>query len=91
VDVLFESAVRAGRRVVGILLTGMGADGAAGLLALRRAGAVTLAQDEASCVVYGMPKEAVDLGAVMHSLPPHEMPGRVVQLLQRRPAAPASR
>lgn len=91
VDVLFESAVRVGRRAVGILLTGMGADGARGLLALRRAGAFTLAQDEASCVVYGMPKEAVELGAVMRSLPPHEMPGQVVQMLQRRPATATSR
>jgi two-component system chemotaxis response regulator CheB len=50
--------------MVGILLTGMGDDGARGLLALRRSGAITLAQDEASCVVYGMPRVAVELGAV---------------------------
>ena len=65
VDVLFDSAASvAGKNAVGVLLTGMGRDGAAGLLAMRQAGAATLAQDEASCVVYGMPREAVLLGAV---------------------------
>ena len=65
VDVLFESAAEvAGRNAVGVLLTGMGKDGAAGMLKMRHAGASTLAQDEASCVVYGMPREAVALGAV---------------------------
>jgi two-component system chemotaxis response regulator CheB len=70
VDKLFESCAQvAGRRVVAALLTGMGADGARGLLALRRAGAATVAQDEATCVVYGMPMEAVSLGAAAHVLP----------------------
>ncbi|WP_058911114.1 protein-glutamate methylesterase/protein-glutamine glutaminase [Entomohabitans teleogrylli] len=65
VDVLFESVARhAGRHALGVILTGMGHDGAAGLLAMRQAGAWTLAQSEASCVVYGMPREAVRLGAV---------------------------
>jgi two-component system chemotaxis response regulator CheB len=64
VDVLFQSVARyAGRNAVGVLLTGMGADGAKGLLAMRQAGAHTIAQDEASCVVFGMPKEAIALGA----------------------------
>ncbi|RKY24208.1 MAG: chemotaxis response regulator protein-glutamate methylesterase [Planctomycetota bacterium] len=64
VDVLFDSVAKfAGVNAVGVLLTGMGADGARGLLAMRRAGAHTIAQDEKSCVVYGMPKEAADLGA----------------------------
>lgn len=64
VDVLFESAARSlGPAAVGVLLTGMGKDGARGLLAMNRAGAWTLAQDEASCIVYGMPREAVALGA----------------------------
>jgi two-component system chemotaxis response regulator CheB len=70
VDVLFESVARElGDRAVGCLLTGMGKDGAAGLLAMRRAGATTIAQDEASSVVFGMPREAHELGAVMELLP----------------------
>lgn len=65
VDVLFSSvAALAGAAAVGVLLTGMGSDGAAGLLAMRQAGARTLAQDEATSVVYGMPREALSLGAV---------------------------
>jgi two-component system chemotaxis response regulator CheB len=64
VDVLFNSvAANAGANAVGVLLTGMGADGAAGLLEMKNAGAGTIAQDEASCVVFGMPKEAIKLGA----------------------------
>jgi two-component system, chemotaxis family, protein-glutamate methylesterase/glutaminase len=64
VDVLFSSVARAaGARGVGALLTGMGSDGARGLLAMRQAGARTMAQDEASCVVFGMPPEAIALGA----------------------------
>ncbi|MCP8969211.1 protein-glutamate methylesterase/protein-glutamine glutaminase [Ectobacillus ponti] len=65
VDVLFESVAReAGRRAVGVILTGMGYDGAKGLLAMRRKGARTIGQDEASSVVYGMPKAAFNIGAV---------------------------
>ncbi|MDT8398930.1 MAG: chemotaxis response regulator protein-glutamate methylesterase [Pseudomonadales bacterium] len=64
VDVLFRSAARhAGRNAIGVILTGMGKDGAAGLLEMRKAGAATLAQDENSCVVFGMPREAIALGA----------------------------
>ena len=64
VDVLFRSVSQlAGRDSIGILLTGMGADGAAGLLEMKEAGAYTIAQDEKSCTVYGMPREAVKLGA----------------------------
>ncbi len=64
VDVLFRSvSLVAGKSALGIICTGMGADGAAGLLEMRQAGAVTIAQDEASCVVYGMPNEAKKLGA----------------------------
>jgi two-component system chemotaxis response regulator CheB len=70
VDVLFQSvAGAAAGDAVGAILTGMGNDGAAGLLAMKRAGAVTLAQDEASCAVFGMPKEAIRAGAVDHTLP----------------------
>jgi two-component system, chemotaxis family, protein-glutamate methylesterase/glutaminase len=65
IDVLFKSVARyAGSNAVGVIMTGMGHDGAAGLKMMRDAGAHTLAQDEASCVVYGMPKEAVSLGGV---------------------------
>jgi two-component system, chemotaxis family, protein-glutamate methylesterase/glutaminase len=65
VDVMFASVAQAaGTHAVGILLTGMGTDGARGLLALRRAGGATIAQDEPSCVVYGMPREARRLDAV---------------------------
>ena len=70
VDVLFRSvAGAAGRQAVGVILTGMGTDGAAGLLEMRRAGASTIAQDEASSVVFGMPKEAIALGGVDEVLP----------------------
>lgn len=70
VDVLFESVAReTGKDAVGCLLTGMGCDGAEGLMAMRRAGGVTLAQDEATSVVYGMPREAALLGAAEHILP----------------------
>lgn len=70
VDVLFHSvASQAGSNAVGAILTGMGGDGAAGLLKMREAGARTIAQDEKSCVVYGMPKEAVRLGAVERVVP----------------------
>ncbi len=70
VDVLFRSAAKvAGRNALGVIMTGMGDDGAAGLKEMRDAGAHTLAQDEASCVVYGMPKEAVKRGAVERSVP----------------------
>jgi two-component system chemotaxis response regulator CheB len=69
VDVLFRSVAKAaGRNALGIIMTGMGDDGAAGLKEMRDAGAHTLAQDEASCVVYGMPKEAVKRGAVERSV-----------------------
>lgn len=65
VDVLFESVAKAaGAGAVGIILTGMGNDGAKGLLEMRRAGAKTIGQNEASCIVYGMPKAAYDIGAV---------------------------
>lgn len=70
VDVLLESVARAaGSAAVGIVLTGMGRDGARGLLAMRQAGARTIAQDEASCVVYGMPRAAVENGAAQEVLP----------------------
>jgi two-component system chemotaxis response regulator CheB len=70
VDVLFRSVARcAGGNALGVIMTGMGDDGARGMKEMREAGASTLAQDEASCVVYGMPKEAVKLGGVQKSVP----------------------
>jgi two-component system chemotaxis response regulator CheB len=70
VDVLFESiATEVGGKAAGFILTGMGADGAAGLLSMKRAGARTYAQNEASCVVFGMPREAIRIGAVDDVLP----------------------
>jgi two-component system chemotaxis response regulator CheB len=69
VDMLFNSAIDRAPQIAAALLTGMGRDGADGLLALKNAGAVTFAQDEASCVVYGMPRAAVELGAAQSVLP----------------------
>ncbi|MFI5891642.1 chemotaxis-specific protein-glutamate methyltransferase CheB [Actinoplanes sp. NPDC051513] len=81
VDVLFESvAVELGPAAAGCLLTGMGRDGAEGLLAMRARGAMTFAQDEASCVVYGMPREAAMLGAAASVLSPARMAARLVEL-----------
>ncbi|MBO3738992.1 chemotaxis-specific protein-glutamate methyltransferase CheB [Actinoplanes flavus] len=78
VDVLFESvAEELGPQAAGCLLTGMGRDGAAGLLRMRDRGAVTFAQDEGSCTVYGMPREAVLIGAAAHVLPPGRMAARL--------------
>lgn len=75
VDVMFRSAaVTAGRSVMAFLLTGMGSDGALGMKELQQAGARTLAQDEASCVVFGMPKEAIKLGAVDQVVALQEIP-----------------
>jgi two-component system chemotaxis response regulator CheB len=82
VDVLFESlAADRGAEVLACLLTGMGRDGAAGLLAIRRAGGCTLAQDEATSVVYGMPREAVLLDAAQLVLPLDQIGPQIVQLL----------
>lgn len=79
VDVLFRSAANyAGKNAVGVMLTGMGKDGAAGMLEMHQAGAYNLAQDEASCVVYGMPKEAVAVGAVDEIVPLREMAKKVL-------------
>ena len=70
VDVLFRSVSRtAGANAVGIIMTGMGADGAAGLLEMKQAGARTIAQNEESCVVFGMPKEAIKKGGVDKIVP----------------------
>lgn len=78
VDRLFHSAVPLGRRVAGVLLTGMGRDGADGLLALRQAGAATFAQSEESCVVYGMPRAAMEIGAATTQLGLTQLAGAVL-------------
>lgn len=84
VDVLFESVARvAGASAVGIILTGMGGDGAKGLLSMRKAGARTIGQDESTCVVYGMPKVAYDLGAVEHQEKLTDIAGRTYSLLNK--------
>lgn len=83
VDVLFRSVARfAGRNALGIIMTGMGDDGARGLKEMSQAGALTLAQDEDTCVVYGMPKEAVKLGAVGRSLPLQRLPEEIMRFAQ---------
>ncbi|MCC7416231.1 MAG: chemotaxis response regulator protein-glutamate methylesterase [Acidobacteria bacterium] len=88
VDVLFHSAARlAGVPTVALVLTGMGQDGAAGLLALRQAGAETIAEDEQSCVVFGMPREAIARGAARHVSTLLRMPALIVESLDRLAAA----
>jgi two-component system chemotaxis response regulator CheB len=85
VDVLFDSAAESlGERAVGVLLTGMGKDGAAGLLRMKQAGAYTLAQDEATCVVFGMPREAIALGAADEVVPIQAMTERVLHAVHAR-------
>jgi two-component system chemotaxis response regulator CheB len=69
---------------LGVILTGMGSDGAAGLLEMKRTGATTMAQDEASCAVFGMPKEAIRLGAVDHILPLNHIAAALGRLHARR-------
>lgn len=84
VDVLFRSSAQAaGSNAIGIILTGMGDDGAHGMKEMHDAGALTIAQDEASCVVYGMPKEAVKLGGVDASLPLSAIPQLIMQTPSR--------
>jgi two-component system chemotaxis response regulator CheB len=79
VDVLFSSvAEAAGAAAIGVLLTGMGADGSQGLLKMRQAGARTMAQDEATCVVFGMPREAIALGAAERVLPLSAVPDAIL-------------
>jgi two-component system chemotaxis response regulator CheB len=80
VDVLFHSAAEAvGCNAVGVIMTGMGDDGARGLLAMKQAGAKTIAQDEHTCVVFGMPKEAIKLGAVDAILPLPQIPSTTLR------------
>jgi two-component system chemotaxis response regulator CheB len=82
VDVLFRSVAHcAGKNALGIIMTGMGDDGARGLKEMREAGAKTIAQDEATCVVYGMPREAVKLGAVESVMPLDEIAGAILSVM----------
>ncbi len=84
-DVLFESVARhAGSNAIGVILTGMGSDGAKGLLAMHEKGAYTVAQDEATCVVFGMPKEAIKLGGVDDIFPVQHIPNAIVHFLRKQ-------
>lgn len=90
VDVMFESVARTlGSRAVGVILTGMGRDGAQGLLAMRQAGARTLGQDEASCVVYGMPRSAAEIGAVEKQVGLDDMAAEIMALTNGMGRPPA--
>ena len=85
VDVLFESVARvAGKDAIGVLLTGMGRDGAQGLLEMRKAGAYTIGQDEKSCIVYGMPKAAYDIGAVTVQAPLEQISQKIYYELDKK-------
>ena len=85
VDVLFESVAKtAGKDAIGVLMTGMGRDGAQGLYRMRKAGAVTIGQDEKSCVVYGMPKVAYDMGAVTYQVPLEQIAQKLYYILDKK-------
>lgn len=85
VDVLFESVAKvAGRDAIGVLMTGMGRDGAKGLLEMRQKGAVTIGQDEKTCIVYGMPKEAYEIGAVMYQVPLGQIAQKLYYILGKK-------
>jgi len=84
VEVLFDSVAKyAGSNAIGVILTGMGRDGGLGLKNMKDAGAFTIAQDEHSCVVYGMPKVAVDLGGVNKILPLEDIPGELMRQVSK--------
>jgi len=84
VDVLFHSAARAaGSNAVGVIMTGMGDDGANGMVEMKRAGAYNIAQDEATCVVFGMPKEAIERGGVDAVVPLHMLPNAILNAVRR--------
>jgi len=86
VDALFRSAAEvAGADAIGVILTGMGRDGAEGLLEMKRAGATTIAQDEQSCTIFGMPREAIALGGVDEVVPLEAVPAAILRLAPRRP------
>ena len=84
VDVLFDSAAKyVGPNAIGVIMTGMGNDGATGLLKMKESGAGTIAQDEDSCVVFGMPKEAIKLGAAEKIVSLHNIPNNIISLIHR--------
>lgn len=84
VDVMFESVAKTcGKNALGVILTGMGADGAKGLLQMKNNGAMTIGQNEASCIVYGMPKVANELGGVMYEVPLDKIPEKIYSLLKQ--------
>lgn len=84
VDVMFQSVARnAGKNAVGVILTGMGADGATGMLQMHETGAKTIAQDEDSCVVFGMPKEAIKVGGVDEIISLQQIPQGIFQMLKQ--------
>ncbi|MEG0962321.1 MAG: chemotaxis response regulator protein-glutamate methylesterase [Lachnospiraceae bacterium] len=84
VDVLFQSVARAaGNIAIGVILTGMGGDGAKGLLEMREAGACTIGQNESSCIIYGMPKIAYDIGAVQYQMDLSAVAGKIYGILNK--------
>jgi two-component system chemotaxis response regulator CheB len=92
VDVLFRSVARyAGKNAIGVIMTGMGDDGARGMLEMKEAGGYNLAQDEESCIVFGMPKEAIKAGAVDLVLPLEKIAPAVLRAQLLLDAAPGER
>ena len=91
-EVLFDSAARlVGRNALGVMLTGMGGDGARAMRGMRDAGSYNLVQDEASCVVFGMPREAIAHGAANEVLPLHQIAPRLIEWLRANAGASTSR
>ncbi|MCL2773781.1 MAG: chemotaxis response regulator protein-glutamate methylesterase [Oscillospiraceae bacterium] len=82
-NLFFSVAKYAGKNAVGVIMTGMGKDGAAGLLEMRKGGAYTIAQDEESCVVFGMPKEAIELGGVMKIVSLKNIPDAIIEAVSK--------
>ncbi len=92
VDVLFKSVARfAGQNAVGVIMTGMGGDGSKGLLEMKQNGAETIAQDERSCIVFGMPKEAIAIGAVDHVVPLQHIPQRILSAAEKHVRSAAAK
>jgi two-component system chemotaxis response regulator CheB len=90
VDVLFRSTAQAaGPNAVGVIMTGMGDDGAEGLLEMKRVGATTIAQDESSCVVFGMPREAIARGATDEVVPLARIPDAILRCIRTQRGEPA--